>query len=272
MGGVRGKGIGVRDGTGAVKGIKDGRGRYCELGNWKKWDVEEEEHSSGEDTLSEVEEILQWTEVLCEFEWGECAVEGEGIYTPRGFEKWARGIKDRIDAPLREKKEVFGIVGREPDSLGKRADIMREERGTMGGEDDIEIESAANNVGEGYETVESVGEKEKCYNVRQKRPAEIWHGKNKRQRIGTLRESEAEDPGYDGESEEWVTQRRGTAGSSQVEEVSESNFSFGATNFPARVPAEATISYMGEKGKTRLDTVMERRGNQMKVCPKILSV
>ena len=85
----------MRDGSGVVRDIQDGLWKLWKLESWKQWSGH-----SGRSSGEEDEEILQWTEVLHEGEWGECVVEGGGAFAPREFEGWAKKIKDRIDAFL----------------------------------------------------------------------------------------------------------------------------------------------------------------------------
>lgn len=210
----RAKGVGVRDGSGVVRDIQDGLGRIWKLESWKQWSGEEGGSSDG-DSLGEGGEILQWTEVLREDQCGEGVAEGGGTYAAMEFEKWARGVKDRTDVCLREMgnvREEFGVVGWEPDIVDKRHDIVGVE-GTIGGEnstvEDIEMGYVANKVTEECGTVEPLREEDKAYTVRQKRPAEISHGRNKRQKLDILGETLVKEVGHDMYGEDTVMENVG---------------------------------------------------------------
>lgn len=117
-----------------------------------------------------------------------------------------------------DEEEKFGVVRWEPDIAGKRPNIVGVKQGTVGGEhrtvEDIKMRSG---------TVEPLREKGKAYIVRQKRPAEISHGRNN------------------------------CMGRSL--QVRASSISEGA-KFPVRMLAEATTAYK-EENKIGEDTVME---------------
>lgn len=124
-------------------------------------------------------------------------------------------------------------------------DIVGEEQGIMR---DIELGPATTKVAEDCGIVEPLREEDKAYIFRQKRPAETSHGMNKRRKLNAWGEPLAEELCH-GECREWIS----IVGSSQ----DQSNFSLGATNFPARALAGATTVYMREEDECGKDIMME---------------
>ena len=148
-----------------------------------------------------------------------------------------------------------GVVGWEPDIVGVEQGTMREGHSTVG---DIEMGHAANKAAEERGTMDPLREEDKAYIIRQKRLAGISYGMNKRQKLDILGGSLVKEVVHD-VCGEWVTQLRGTMGSSLAEGTGQSRFSFGAAKFPTRVLDEPTTAYM-EENKTGEGTVMENIG------------